>query len=140
MKTSKCIAGSITFSAVCAVACLMALASARAIDSGPYWGNGPTPFYAMPIVENFAFFTTLAAMIFFNLRRAFVASAVWLATFGTLFLGGGYVLRAREGVSHEIFRWSVLSSIDLISATLFAGLVLVFPAIRRRLRTARASP
>jgi len=133
MKAKKYVVGSLIFSAACALGGLLALASARAIDGGPYWGRGPSPFYAMPIVESFAFFTTLVAMFLLNLRRAFLASAVWPGTFGTLFLGGGYVLKGHEGVPHEIFRWSALASIDLVSAMLFAGAILVFPAIRRRL-------
>jgi hypothetical protein len=136
MMTNKYVVRSIIFSAVCAVACLLALASARAIDGGPHWGNGPEPFYAMPIVETFAFLTTLTALVLFNSRRSFVASAVWLCTFGTLLLGVGYFLRGHEGIPEEIFHWTMLASIDLISAMLFAGVIFVFPAVRKRLKKA----
>lgn len=134
--TNKYVVKSIIFSAVCAVACLLALASARAIDGGPHWGNGPEPFYAMPIVETFAFLTTLTALVFLNSRRAFAASAAWFFTFSALLLGSGYFLGGQERVPEEIFRWTMLASIDLISATLFAGVIFVFPAVRRRLKKA----
>jgi hypothetical protein len=136
MMTNKYVVRSIIFSAVCAVACLLALASARAIDGAPHWGSGPEPFYAMPIVETFAFLTTLTALVFFNSRRAFVASVAWLCTFSALLLGSGYFLRGQDGLPEEIFRWTMLASIDLVSAMLFAGLILVFPAVRRRLKKA----
>lgn len=136
MMNNKYVVRSIIFSAFCAVACLLALASARAIDGSPHWGSGPEPFYAMPIVETFAFLTTLTALVFFNSRRAFAASAAWLCTFSVLLLGSGYFLRGQEGVPEEIFRWTMLASIDLISATLFAGVIFVFPAVRRRLKKA----
>lgn len=134
MMTNKYVVRSSIFSAVCAVACLLALAGARAVDGGPHWGNSPEPFYAMPVVETFAFLTTLVALVFFNFQRAFPASAVWLCTFGVLLLGGGYILSRHEGVPEELFRWTMLASIDLVSATLFAGVVLVFPVLRRRLK------
>jgi hypothetical protein len=136
MITNKYVARSSIFSTVCAVACLLAFAFARAIDGGPHWGNGSEPFYAMPMVETFAFLTTLTALVSFNSQRSFVASAVWLCIFGTLLLGGGYFLKGHEGIPEEIFHWTMLASIDLVSAMLFAGVIFVFPAMRRRLKKA----
>ena len=134
MMTNKDVASSIILSVVSAVACLLALASARAVDGRPHWGTGPESFYAMPLVETFVFLTTLIALVLFNSRRSFVASVVWLCTFGTLLLGVGYFLRAREGISEDVFYWTMLASIDLVSAALFAGVVFVFPEVRKRLK------
>jgi len=129
---------SMTLSTICAGSCLTALASASSFDGGPYWGHGSEAYYVMPLVETFVFFSTLIALVFFNARRVFAASVAWLCVFCVLLLGGGYLMRGHQGWTNELLHWTLLASIDLISAALFAAFIFVYPSVRRRIKQAHA--
>lgn len=125
---------SLGFSLACAAICLSVLLSAQSFDGGAYLVRGSDRYYVMPLIETFAFLSTLIALCWFNKWRAFAASAIWLCTFALALLGGVYLKSAQTGSADGLMRWALFCCVDVASGALFAGAIGVYPALRKRFR------